>query len=400
MKKLAVVIAGPPHSGKSVFTQQLRRLLLPLGVCGVVEGCPDGEGGWANVTDASLVAALRQKGKFTQSFVDGVIKDIEESPMPLVLVDVGGVRSPENERIFRACNGVIVVANPAKQGELVAWEEFSQANGCEPIALLDSLLTGDTVLESVNGVVRGVQTGLERGQVVGGPVLEAVVNALLEKIGRPALGPGEAEATINFGQLATALAIPADARGARMGFRPWQATAIRALSHEALSGSVVKAWGACPSWVAGLVAAQAASAVELFDIRLGYVALPELTLNTDASSELTWSVAEVDGQQLVSFAIPGGKLDVASLPAIQPPAVEPGTTVVLSGRGPHWLTAAITRAYAHAGHSVAVLALHESSEPLPGGGTWATANPGTAPAVMVAGSPADLGRLLAVRLPQ
>jgi hypothetical protein len=396
-KKLAVVIAGPPHSGKSVFTQQLRRLLLPLGCVGILEGCPDGEGGWANVTDASLVSALRRKGKFTQSFVDGVIQDIQESPMPIILVDVGGVRSPENERIFQACNGLIVVANPAKDGELVAWEEFGKANGCEPIALLDSLLCGDTRLDSVDGPIRGVQTGLERGQRVDGPVIEAVVNRLLDMIGRPQLSPGEAEATINFGRIASALGIP-EPPGS-MGFRPWHASAVRALAREGLDAAVTRAWGGVRAWVATLAAVEA-KAAEVYAIRVGYVPIPELTLAAAPSGQLTWSVSEVDGQQLVSFEIPGNRLDACCLPEIQPPAVVPDATVVLSGRGPHWLTAAVARAYARAGHSVAVLALHESTELLPDGRTWAEAQPGFAPAVMVAGPPADLGRLLAVRLPQ
>ncbi len=399
-QKIVVIVCGPAHSGKSVFVQQLRRLLLPLGLCAVIEGCPDGEGGWANVTDGDLAKSLRKKGKFTTEFVDWVVDSITQSPMPICLVDVGGVRSPENERIFAVATHFIVLANPAKVGEMEAWEAFGRANGCEPAALLESLLPGDSRLDPVtDGPIMGLQTGLERGHRVGGPVIEAVVNRLLDLVGRPSLGPGEAEATVNFGQLATALGIPADAKGARMGFRPWHAAAARALSHEALTAPLARLWGAAPGWLYSLMAA-AASVVQLFDIRLGYVALPELTLATVGSNHLTWETVEAEGNTLIAFTIPGGVADFSALSAITPPAVAPDATVLLSGRGPHWLTAAVVRAYARAGHRVACLAPNETGPALPDGRAWSEAYVGLAPYVLVAGPAHELGQVVTGPRPQ
>lgn len=385
----AVVVCGPPHSGKSVFVQQLRRHLLPLGGCAVIEGCPDGEGGWANVTDLGLVAELRCKGKFTPEFVDWVISSIIQSPMPLALVDVGGVRSPENERIFAACDGFIVIANPAKEGELAAWEEFGKEYGCEPIALLDSVLDGETLLEPAEGVIRGVQAGLERGETVDGPVIEAIVRRLLEITGLE-IQPGQLEASVSTIALANELGIPEKSRDARLGIRPWHACEIIA-GVDGLS-EPVRLWGPGPGWVSALVACT--TSCELYDVRLGYVPIPDLELAESGSDHLAWEIRECEGSSLVSFSIPDGVFDASDLATVSPPVAKDGL-VVLSGRGPHWLTAAIARAYARAGHPVAVLSLHETTLLQKDGSGWSEAHPGKAPAVVVTPG-TDVGRTIAI----
>lgn len=392
---MKIVVCGPPHSGKSVFVEQLRRRLLPLGIVGVLEGCPDGEGGWAGATDQASVGALRRKGKFTQEFVSWVIKSVEGSPMPLLLVDVGGVRSAENERIFSACDAFIVLANPAKVGELEAWDVFGRAHGCKPVALLASVLNGESVLalNQGDGVVRGTQAGLERGHRVGGPVLDALVAQLVAAVGKKAL-PGELEATIHTGRLADALGIPAETRDARLGFRPEHGPTIRAFSQEACGEPEVRLWGALPAWVAALIACDASGVAKLWDIRLGWVNLPELVLAPEPSAHLAWRVEQDNGHTLVSFAIPGGVFDPTKLVEVVLPVVLAGASVVLSGRGPHWLVAAVARAYAKAGHPVAVAALHETSARQSGGQTWGEANPGFAPAVVITGE--NPGRLVTV----
>jgi len=353
----------------------------------VIEGCPDGEGGWAGVTDAGLVAELRRKGKFTAEFVDWVINSITQSPMPLGLVDVGGVRSPENERIFRNCQGFIVIANPAKEGELEAWEEFGKAHGCELIALLDSVLDGETSLESTEGVIRGVQAGLERGESVDGPVIDAVVKRLLEITGRK-VQPGELEASLNTIQLADELKIPQETRDARLGIRPWYAREI--LERALAMPEPLRVWGPCPGWVSGMIACAARS--ELYDVRLGYVPIPDLELAASGSEHLDWEIVEGDPTR-VNFTIPGGVFGAGDLAKIRPPKVG-GDAVVLGGRGPHWLTAAIARAYARAGRQVAILSLHETTLPLIDGRCWGDAHEGKSPAVFVAGE--RIGEMIAI----
>ncbi|OGL94690.1 hypothetical protein A2348_03095 [Candidatus Uhrbacteria bacterium RIFOXYB12_FULL_58_10] len=401
-RSFRIVVCGPPHSGKSVFVQQLRDRLLSTGLIGVIEGCPDGEGGWAGATDQDLVGDLRVKGKFTPEFVDWVIRSVSEAQQPVTLVDVGGIRSPENQRIFRECDAFIVLANPEKVGpdgrsELELWHEFGEAMGCRPLALLWSVLHGESSLDSQPDaeVISGTQAGLERGTRVESPVIDALVQCLTLLAGI-AFAPGELEAGVHTGRLVKGLGISTAEQDSRLGIRPWHAAPSVALSRAALDGDVCRVWGAGPSWLYAALACAARGSVELWDIRLGYVLVPELQLAIEPDG-LQWRVEEHDGVRVVSFSIPGGVISVDDLAAIHPPVLPQGAPVVLSGRGPHWLMVSVAAAYARAGHPVAVLALHETGQALPDGRAWSDAHPGEAPAVVVAsGGDWQIGRMITV----
>ena len=401
-KSFKIVVCGPPHSGKSVFVQQLRDRLLHTGAIGVIEGCPDGEGGWAGATDQALVGSLRVKGKFTPEFVDWAIASVRDAQQPVTLVDVGGIRSLENEQIFRECDAFIVLANPLKVGpdgrtELELWREFGETMGCKPLALLWSVLHGESSLDSQPDaeVISGTQAGLERGTRVESPVIHALVQRLTTLAGI-AFAPGELEAGVHTGRLVKGLGISTAEQDSRLGIRPLHAPTCVALSRAALDGGVCRVWGAGPAWLYAALACAARGSVELWDIRLGYIALPSLELAPEPTF-LTWRIEESDGVRVVSFSIPGGVVGVDDLATIHPPALPQGAPVVLSGRGPHWLMASVAAAYARAGHPVAVLALHETVQNLPDGRPWSEAHPGEAPAVVVAsGGDWQIGRMVTV----
>jgi hypothetical protein len=85
-----------------------------------------------------------------------------------------------------------------------------------------------------------------------------------------------------------------------------------------------------------------------------------------------------------------------------PPAVAQGKGVVLSGKGPWWLTGTICRAYHRAGCAwVAVFTPQESSRQDSEGKMWIERFPGLAPAVVVASrDPAvPVGAVFPFRLP-
>lgn len=394
METKSVVICGPPHSGKSVFVQQLRRKLLPTGGVAVIEGAPDGEGGWANVSDEAVVDSLRQKGEFTDIFVDWVLQSIEETTMPLALVDVGGLRSPENERIFDACDAYIVLASVEKEGELEAWNQFGQENGCEPVALLDSVLHGESQLEddgSEDGIVRGVQAGLERGEKVDSPVIDAVCRRL-KSLADLDQKPGEDQADVHFGRLADQVGIPEEERGPRLGFRPRHAHAVSALCREELTQQVCRIWGPAPGWLVSMLSAQATGGVELWDIRLGYVGLSEL--ESGREEVLEWKLEETQEFNFLHFSIPMDVLGVEQLEDVRVPSFDSDKPIVLSGRGPHWLTAAIARHLERRGEEVAILAPNESSCKLSDGREWSSVYPESVPAVGI--SKSNLGELIPV----
>ena len=52
---------------------------------------------------------VRRKGNLTPEFAEDIKEQIEKETAPIVLIDVGGKISPENETIFSACNYAIIL---------------------------------------------------------------------------------------------------------------------------------------------------------------------------------------------------------------------------------------------------------------------------------------------------
>jgi len=104
--------------------------------------------------------------------------------------------------------------------------------------------------------------------------------------------------------------------------------------------------GVAPGWLGvAVVHGLHPQAVCLNDPRLGAVEIPKLSPFGQGSDHLTWKVTETRDFNLVQFEIPGGTLDVSVLPDIVPPLVRGDKGVLLNGRGPNWLLAALAMGY-------------------------------------------------------
>lgn len=142
-----------------------------------------------------------------------------------------------------------------------------------------------------------------------------------------------------------------------------------------------------------------------FDPKVGsYVALPETEPQGQGSQVLQWRLEDRDDYTFVEFVIPRQIFPVGNLPLVIPPAVPTHKGVVLSGKGPWWLTGTICRAYYHrAGVAwVAVFTPQESSRQDSEGKKWSEKfPPGLAPAVVVASRDATVpvGTVTPFRLP-
>jgi CRISPR-associated protein Csx3 len=141
-KGRVVAIGGPPHSGKSVFLNPFHNILLKhLGDLVFLErGCPDGEGKWSAETNSDLVQKIRQKAPFSSEFMQIKLPGITNlgQNKPLVLIDLGGKRSPENAEILaRATDLIILSAIPE---EFKLWSTFATVQGCHTIACFTSTL--------------------------------------------------------------------------------------------------------------------------------------------------------------------------------------------------------------------------------------------------------------------
>lgn len=187
---MKLVLAGPPHSGKSCFREGLKQALRKLGVYGyAITACPDGEGAWYQATaaaDPALAAACKEeyKGSFSDAFVRRIEASVRDCSLPYTLVDIGGRTSPENEQICRhATAALILSSDPAKFAE---WREFFADIGVPVVAEIVSDYNGtEDVTEQDGDVLKGVCHHLERGEDLGDrTAIEAVAKLMTETVGK------------------------------------------------------------------------------------------------------------------------------------------------------------------------------------------------------------------------
>ncbi len=141
-RRMVVAVGGPPHSGKSVFLAELYRQILDRmpGEVFLQRGCPDGEGMWSAESDPSMVKTIRQKGTFTEDFVNWVANAIRglQKGFSITLLDLGGKRISPNDEILRASTHLIVLSS--QEEETQAWVDYGQGFGCEVFAVIESRL--------------------------------------------------------------------------------------------------------------------------------------------------------------------------------------------------------------------------------------------------------------------
>ena len=178
MKQKKFVLSGPPRSGKSCLRQGLKDVIKQVSngtvYPYVLTACPDGEGSWFQESmnnDPVMAAKLKSeyKTKFSPEFVDRISESVTKLSLPLSFIDIGGIISPENERICKDANGAILICGEtaAKNGDPIKWKEFFTKLNIPIVAELysDYLGTSDVVdgIEE-DGVFRGSVHHLERGE--------------------------------------------------------------------------------------------------------------------------------------------------------------------------------------------------------------------------------------------
>ena len=159
-----VIICGPPHSGKSVFVANLVRE-FPADSYTVVRACPDGEGMWSNNPNQHEVQLVREKGDFTPEFVKEACQKIDNQANPIIIVDVGGRISPENEEIFKHCDSFIVLSN--EMFKIDPWVEFGEkTSGLKCIAAIHSILSNENYEEVEEDIEYNNSKGYYEGRIL------------------------------------------------------------------------------------------------------------------------------------------------------------------------------------------------------------------------------------------
>ena len=202
---IKLVLAGPPHSGKSCLREGLKQAILGFkressGVPYpyVITACPDGEGAWFQETmekypEIAKACKAAYKGKFTQEFVRLVADHVHHCEQPLTLVDIGGRIDVSNHEICKSATHIVLLAsdNP-ESGEswdvrLEEWREFAKELDLTVVAEIFSDYHGKAdVVKDVcpNNILRGSVHHLERGErITTRPMVQALARHILALAG-------------------------------------------------------------------------------------------------------------------------------------------------------------------------------------------------------------------------
>ncbi|MEM8806717.1 MAG: CRISPR-associated ring nuclease Crn3/Csx3 [Cyanobacteria bacterium P01_G01_bin.38] len=180
----ALLIVGPPDSGKSVLSHQLFGALIKDHPDIYLQRAHwDGEGNWilelpedATETDREAFK-LANKGTLTERFFPyqgQAIINLRQQKA-LVIVDAGGMVQPEKRSILEACTHYLIISS--KPEEINPWHEF-----CRKQENLMPIATIHSTLEYTNKILRCEPfLALRCGPWVQGQT-KAIPNLLLERI--------------------------------------------------------------------------------------------------------------------------------------------------------------------------------------------------------------------------
>lgn len=334
----AVVIGGPPHSGKSVLAYALSRALRGRDVLHYLLRAypPDGEGDWYQQTaDRALARSLRRKGSRSEAWLASLLRDLYHRQVPFI-VDVGGRPTAEQEAIFDLCTHAIILA-PEEESRR-QWRQRFLSRKLFLLADLHSRLVGEERITRESPVLTGTVVGLERGTVPRGPVVQALA-VRLEQLFLPALALRRRH--LEDAPVDLAVDLMRLAQWMEVNARMWHPSALPEVLRYLPQGEPLALYGRGPNWLYAAVAVHAHPApFYLFDVRHGWLGAPRGVCG-EGEDELRCHRLVEDGAERWCFALEEAYLAHPRSYGLPPLSQERG--VIVDGKLPLWFVAMTTR---------------------------------------------------------
>lgn len=350
----AILLAGPPHSGKSVLsfllTDHLRKMRVPHYL---LRAAPDYEGDWYLEENLDTVHLLRLRNKrgFTPQFVAQQLNIIQNRWLPL-LVDIGGKPQGDQFDIIRACTHSILLYRD--QEDYTAWRRHLDGSGLLPVAELRSQQDAADQMTSPHPLLTGVITGLDRtlSQRRAGTTFGALLDRVagIFKTDEPTvenLHLAHAPlAPLLERDLARELSIPVEKN------IYWEPQHLTQLQQNISASQPYALYGRGPVWLAAMLATHALPApYAFFDARFGWLETPPVR-QRGSKNQLDVTYHPYNGCLWAEIRLPTSNvLEPGPISFRAPPVLE---GVVLSGKLPRWAFAALARAFAKKANWVAV----------------------------------------------
>jgi len=338
----AIVLAGPPHSGKSVLAYLLTQRLTEAGVAHyLLRAVPDGEGNWFFKGEATTVRALRLRHKvgYSTGFVNHMCKVINQRTLPL-LVDVGGFPTSNQLCILQACTHSILLFRTVQEQQV--WEKQLSGLGLLPLAILQSNQEGINLLDTVQPIITGSISGLERDQAIRST--GEIVDLLAQRIAGIFRYEREYFEKLHF-QNAPLPVVTEEQLAQQINITitekiTWYPQDLSKITPGAFSVEGCALYGRGPVWLSAAVAAKIHPwPFAIFDIRYGWISIPD-HLTTAPNENIEYQIQHSGNVIQVEARLPYGFFEPEDFYAPQIPS---GCGVVFSGTLPRWAYAILTR---------------------------------------------------------
>lgn len=354
----AILIGGHPNRGKSVLSFILSKLLagrqLPHYL---LRATPDGEGNWFQEAPLEVARALRagHKRPWSPPFEAALEAILAERVLPL-LVDAGGqpTRS-QQESLFARCSHAILLGQD--EGELAGWREITTRYNLEVIAEIFSLPHSEDAILSAGDPLRLRLGGLARHPDVRettSPAWQALVAR-----GRAAFAWDAEPLWDHHRQSAPSETLPVNVEAWYAQRTPpgeaWSPTLLPDLLGALPRDEPLAIYGARPVWLIAAIAAYSRAPLVAFDARYGWLPAP-LLRPQGHQGDAPWRVTAQThaAYTTLSFTLPEPHLTPA--PTMRGPLPLPHTSqpLVLDGKLPGWLFAALACFYDRQGYMLAI----------------------------------------------
>lgn len=347
-----IMIGGPPHSGKSVLvynlTHALRKLKIPHYV---LRAAPDGEGDWSNESALDLVAHIRSKGRYSESFVRNVVQTIENRFFPL-LVDMGGRPSTRDNSILALCtHSILVIAKDQYAESFDEWNHLIDKHNLKSIGVLESVLGENIDQVSLNdSILCGTISNLERGAILENNVVTVSLAQAVANIIQDITNTDELVAVHKTLSPCQRI-IDLDAHPKTSNTWKWCTGDLERLQRhiEPFQGDEIAIYGRAPIWVyTSMILSRKARTSWLFDARLGWIMPPIIPVKSplNFNKDITIQIQNKGDYSLVEYKTKNIMLDIYDLQQLGRFLIKnlPATSgFILSGKLPIWIIVAILR---------------------------------------------------------
>jgi CRISPR-associated protein Csx3 len=345
----AVLLAGPPHRGKSVLAYLLADRLKRLNIQHyLLRAVPDGEGNWFLESENSGLARIlknRLKTGYSPEFVEHMVNVIQGRSLPLV-VDIGGRPSNEQFDILQSCTHSILLYG--NQEEKANWLEYLGRMDVLPVAELYSTLEGDDQLWESKPILRGQISGLQRDFSLRRSGL--MLDLLVERLQGIFAYPPEELRRIHLRQAPLPAVLENDlfklAGHETGGPAPlWQSLDLETLHRVLPAGQPMALYGRGPVWLAAMLAAHALPGrFAIFDVRYGWLEVESMPGCGECTAMETSLEQSQSGCEWLNIRLPHGFIEPEEW---RIPPVVGYKGLVLSGALPRWAFAAMARCFSH-----------------------------------------------------